>query len=75
MRTLLVVLAVLAVPGLALAEEATAPTREHVLPPTYVHPRAPVHVFVARSRTERPLEEMRARFTDEIVATASSEPF
>jgi hypothetical protein len=75
MKTLLVVLAVLAVPSMASAEEAATPSRERVLAPIIVRPRAPVHVFVARSRTERPLEELRATFTDEIVATASASPF
>lgn len=75
MKTLVVVLAVLAVPSWASAEEPATPSREHVLAPIVVHPRAPAHVFVARSRTERPLEELRATFTDEIVATASMSPF
>jgi hypothetical protein len=75
MRTLWVVLAVLSLPALALAQEPADAAGEHVLPPIHVHARAPVHVFVARSRTERSPDELRATFTDEIVATASRPPF
>lgn len=69
---ILLVLALVITPSLALAEE---PSTTVVLPPTYVRPRVPAHVFVARSRTEHRADELRATFTAEIVSSASSAPF